>query len=817
MKPKNFVNTRYMSEEKELASIKKPGQTDQVTKEEFEKRIREIAKSKRDICYWAENYFRIVSLNTGLTTISLYQKQRELLQALVNNDRSIVLASRQVGKCVFKDSIITIRSKKTGITQNITIEDFFKLVAQQNAYNLQEAEMHSFAGTERKFIQSFDVEDYKILADDGWQECKAIHKTIQYQIWELQTMHLRLKCADNHIVFDENMNEIFVKDLHPGKFIQTQNGLEEVITCKCLDISDNMYDAELASTSNHRYYTNGILSHNTTCYTVFCMWMATLFPEKKIMICANKLQTAIEIMDRMRLAYEYLPQWIKPGILVYNKAEITFSNMSSIRAFATSSSASRGFSGQILVIDEMAFIPKNVIDEFFASVMPVVSSAKNSKAIVVSTPNGTSGLYYDLWCQANSKKSNENKEGWKPFRIDWWEVPNRDEEWKEKQIASIGMARWRQEFCNEFIASSSVHKLIPDDVLERYRMKLSEYKTLGILPKKQKIVSQAEDEIFEFDMWHEFDANRTYLASADISEGVGADASVLYIWDVTDLADIKMCAKFSSNTISVVQFAYIANKILTLYCDPWLFAERNGISGGMLDSLRITYGYQHIAVENKKGQPGIYSHVQVKGKACLWARDMLSTQGFGFTIYDKDLIDEFAIFAKKDTKGLHCVYQALPGANSHDDHVMTFIWMCYALHNERVEQYFTVCQTFTTYTQQIYAKILLPLEDYESNRIANLKKDPLYAEFLEFKEEVQSKLQTAMQKEAEEDKSDPMFQNIQTRKNDDLLYFGEDSGSEWSHLGFRRPSLDVRSNQNQASQQLRPLNRSVVIPSFYIN
>ena len=163
------------------------------------------------------------------------------------------------------------------------------------------------------------------------------------------------------------------------------------------DEEDNMYDVELYDDSNHRYYTNGILSHNTTCYTVFCMWLATLFSEKKIMICANKLQTAIEIMDRMRIAYEYLPHWIKPAILVYNKSEITFSNMSSIRAFATSSSASRGFSGQILVVDEMAFIPKNVVDEFFASVMPVVSSAKNSKVIVVSTPNGTSGLYYDIW------------------------------------------------------------------------------------------------------------------------------------------------------------------------------------------------------------------------------------------------------------------------------------------------------------------------------------------------------------------------------------------------------------------------------------
>ena len=148
------------------------------------------------------------------------------------------------------------------------------------------------------------------------------------------------------------------------------------------------------------------------------------------MICANKLQTAIEIMDRLRLAYDYLPKWLKPKKAVYNKGEITFSNKSSIRAFATSSSASRGFSGSVVIIDEMAFIPKNIIDEFFASVMPVISSAKNSKAIIVSTPNGASGLYYEIWQQANSTDASKNVEGWKPFRIDWWEVPNRDEKWK---------------------------------------------------------------------------------------------------------------------------------------------------------------------------------------------------------------------------------------------------------------------------------------------------------------------------------------------------------------------------------------------------
>jgi len=157
-----------------------------------------------------------------------------------------------------------------------------------------------------------------------------------------------------------------------------------------------------------------------------------------------------------------------------------------------------------VIIDEVAFIPKNVIDEFFASVMPVVSSAKNSKAILVSTPNGTSGLYYDLWQQANSPERAKNKEGWSPFRVDWFEVPGRTPEWKEKQIASIGIERWNQEFGNEFLSGSSTHKLIPDDVLEQFRMKLSEYKALGVLPKKQRIVSQDEKEIFEFDMWHEF-------------------------------------------------------------------------------------------------------------------------------------------------------------------------------------------------------------------------------------------------------------------------------------------------------------------------
>lgn len=627
-----------MLDNKELATIKKPNEPlGAKTKEEFEEMITAIAHSKRDIVWWAENFFRIVSLNTGLGLIKLYEKQKQMLYHLVNHDRNVILSSRQTGK--------------------------------------------------------------------------------------------------------------------------------------------------------------------TTTYTILCMWLATLFPEKKIMICANKLQTSIEIMDRLRLAYEYLPKFIKPGILVYNKQEITFSNKSTIRAFATSSSASRGFSAQICIIDEMAFIPKNIIDEFFASVMPVVSSAKDSKVIVVSTPNGTSGLYYDIWQQANSKERQQNKEGWSAFRVDWWEVPGRTEEWKEKQIASIGQAKWDQEFGNQFLSGNQTKKLISDDILEKYRMRLSEYKIKGILPKKQKIVSQDEKELFEFDMWHEFQPTHTYAASMDISEGVGGDSSVLYIWDVTDLSNIIMCAKFSSNTISLVQFAYVSRKMLALYNDPMLAAERNGVSAGTLDSLRITYGYEHIIIDNKKNEPGIFSHVTTKERACIWCKEMMETRGFNFIIYDKDIIDEFGIFCKKDTKGQHLIYQSLPGPNSHDDHVMAFIWLTYILHNDRINQYFIICQNFTSDLGNIYPKILQPLNSYTGDDMRRIQNDPLYKEFMEFKEEARKTFTEYKQRE----EIDNQFDNFKYRNYDP--YFSSDDGPLWDDV---QPQVTQNTHQHLPSNSLNPT------PSFYI-
>jgi len=317
-------------------------------------------------------------------------------------------------------------------------------------------------------------------------------------------------------------------------------------------------------------------------------------------------------------------------------------------------------------------------------------------------------------------------------------------------------------------------------------MQIDEQKKQSITPFKHKIVSQNEDEIYEVDIWHEFSPKKTYLASADISEGIGGDSSVLYIWDVSDLQNIIMCARFSSNVTSLVQFAYVASKLLPLYGSPWLAAERNGVSAGMLDSLRITFGYSKIVIDNKKHEPGIYSHVQVKSRACLWMREMMTSQCFGFTIYDKALVDELGIFIKKDTKGSQNVYHAMPGPSSHDDHVMAFIWATWILSNDKINDFFIVVDTTTTEYGVVHARHLKPLEEYSSEEVQAALEDPLYKEFKEFSAEAMKKNEAALKKIEAED----YYDNFKYQKPDE--YFGDmDDGESWTTSMSSRKKPEV--------------------------
>jgi len=195
----------------------------------------------------------------------------------------------------------------------------------------------------RKFVDSIDLCDWEVETDTGWKDCSSIHKTIEYEIYKLETENgTILESADDHIVFDENMNEIFVKDCIPGQTkIQTKDGLQLIKSIENTNTLENMYDITVSG-DDHRYYTNNILSHNTTTAACVILHYILFNRYKRVALLANKADAAREILERIKIAYEALPKWIQQGINEWNKGSISLENGSTVIAAATSSSSIRG-------------------------------------------------------------------------------------------------------------------------------------------------------------------------------------------------------------------------------------------------------------------------------------------------------------------------------------------------------------------------------------------------------------------------------------------------------------------------------------------
>ena len=458
-----------------------------------------------------------------------------------------------------------------------------------------------------------------------------------------------------------------------------------------------MYDVQLVDDSNHLYLGNGILSHNTTIYTVFLLWYAMYHPDKRIMVCGNKLDIAIEIMDRIRLGYEYCPSAIKIGVTTYNKKCIEFENNSIIRCFATGSSGCRGFSANVLVMDEAAFLPKGIADQFMASVFPVLSSSKDSKAIMVSTPNGTSNnLFYDTWQQATDPNIVQ-AENWKAFRFLWYDVPGRDEEWKRQQIATIGMNRWLQEFECEFKSAGDA-SLVPSEGIEHFRMNLKNY------PEPAKLnLSKNPDKEITANFWKPFDPTRTYAASGDISEGTGNDSSVANVWDVTDVKHIQLVARMSCSKATLVDFGYATYEFLKLYAFPPFIVENNGVGSGFVDIMLDTYNYpkdrmfyeQAISPTGKYGEItyGVKSKNKTKLEACMFLNELITTDEIEISIPDELLVNEMGTFVRKNTSN-SITFAAKD--KCHDDYMLTWIWGMYLLFADVITQHYSVVKAFKT-------------------------------------------------------------------------------------------------------------------------
>lgn len=200
-----------------------------------------------------------------------------------------------------------------------------------------------------------------------------------------------------------------------------------------------MYDITVDS-DDHRFYTNGILSHNTTTVAALLLWYILFNENFKIAILANKEKQSREILSRIQLAFEHIPHWLQQGVVEWNKGNIELENGSKILSSSTSSTAIRGDSFNLIYLDEFAFVPSNMQDEFFASVYPTISSGQTSKVLITSTPNGMN-MFYKIWTDSEERRNNYVR-----VSVHWSDVPGRTAKWREETINNTSERQFSQEF-----------------------------------------------------------------------------------------------------------------------------------------------------------------------------------------------------------------------------------------------------------------------------------------------------------------------------------------------------------------------------------
>lgn len=200
---------------------------------------------------------------------------------------------------------------------------------------------------EKKFIESRTISDWEVKTDDGWSEIMMTHQTIPYRKYYLETENFSMECADMHIVFNERYEEVYVEQLNIGDFIITENGTEKVVKCEFLGESEHMYDLEINS-FEQSYFSNGILSHNTATAALYLLWYAMFNPDKMVLVTSYKMDAVVEVLDRIRYAYETCPDHIRCGATTYSYKRIVFDNNSSIVGQTMTENTGRGMSISLL-------------------------------------------------------------------------------------------------------------------------------------------------------------------------------------------------------------------------------------------------------------------------------------------------------------------------------------------------------------------------------------------------------------------------------------------------------------------------------------
>ena len=377
-----------------------------------------------------------------------------------------------------------------------------------------------------------------------------------------------------------------------------------------------------------------------------------LFNESvNVAILANKGAVARELLSRLQLAYEHLPKWLQQGVVVWNKGNIEVENGSKVIAAATSSSAVRGSSFNIIFLDEFAHVPQNIAEQFFTSVYPTISSGESTKVLIVSTPLGLN-MFYKMWIEAE-----EGRNDYVPIDVHWSEMPGRDGKWKEETIRNTSEVQFTQEFECEFVGST--YTLIAPSKLRTMVFKNPIHESNNLTVYEHPI------------------KNHTYALVADTAQGKGVDYSAFSVFDVSEMP-YKQVAVYRDNQISPMLYPNVIYNVGNKYNSAHVLVEVNDIGSQVADTLHYDLEYENIMIITMRGragqqigggfakniQLGLRTSKQIKRIGCATLKDLIEQDQL--IVPDFNTIKELTTFALQNN-----TYQAEEGA--HDDIAMTLV------------------------------------------------------------------------------------------------------------------------------------------------
>ena len=398
-------------------------------------------------------------------------------------------------------------------------------------------------------------------------------------------------------------------------------------------------------------------SGKSTVMVSYLLHYALFNPSVNIAILANKAATARDLLSRLQLAYEHLPKWLQQGVMSWNKGSLELENGSKILASSTSASAVRGGSYNIIFLDEFAYVPSNVAEQFFSSVYPTISSGKTTKVMIVSTPHGMN-MFYKIWTDAEEKRNT-----YVPIEVHWSEIPGRDEKWKKETISNTSEQQFNTEFECEFLGS--INTLITA-------------KKLKVIPYREPKQSNAG-----LDVHISPQQGHTYVITADVARGTQNDYSAFIVVDVTEMP-YRVVSKYRDNEIKPLLFPAKIYEVARAYNQAFVLVEVNDIGEQVANTLQFDLEYDNLIMASMRGRSGqVLGGGFSGGKAQLGVRTTKAVKRIGCSnlkqlieddkliVEDLDIISELSTFIVKGSS-----YEADDGCN--DDLVaclFIFAWV----------------------------------------------------------------------------------------------------------------------------------------------